>query len=787
MRTTRFPLPRGSFRDENRPFSMQDMVNLRYQASESEGTRSPEKLQTLPGLKPFVEVDTAGVCRGAHNAEGKLLSVMGRTLYRVSKAGVAIPLGTLPGAGRVQMDHNQISLGNEVMVVNGSAGYTWNSVSDEFARITDDGFPGGSVLRFLSGRMVGIEPQGRFAYNSEPADARSYNTLDRWTSEVTPDRLVSMGVRGEELLLLSVNSGEFFQATANARQPFRTKRISFRGVGAAGPHCSIEADGNVWWLGSDGVFYALNSYSPIRISDDALEAAISGYTLSNAFAFRWDTVVYWTFPDGITVGYDFKQRQWHRRLSPGLNRWRVNAMARWNGRWIAGDFQANRLWDCNLEDDYWLEGSDEYITRFSMAVMANDQNPLRLPRLEIVMDRGQPETEPVAFPGQPEGPTIIGNPPGGFVGQAYSTTFTATGGTPPYTHSHRSGTLPPGLEQDNDGELAGTLTTAGTYSDNVWRVTDANGLWDEMTAEIVVEPAIEAAWFYGPVYENGAAGGSEAFYLRTFDPTDWSGEPIPLPEGLTSLGRISVANGRLFFHSASTIENAQVSADFGHTWTECDHPLLIAGNEQFDVYWNGNYYYWHGLRSSDGVAWTTVPNLPAAQIGSWLARESDGLYLVYTIDGNIHTTLDDAATAFTERTDPLGGPSVFIPFTTDGERIIGGGATGLCYSDNLFATAATLIPDGGHTQKYLDGVWGGFNGDNIKRSTTGATFDDVQPIAIVQLFLRLMDASPDVWAFVELEVGADEAPIWTSTDGALTWTEGETLHGPGGYLAFVGT
>lgn len=56
MRTEPLPLPRGAYVDEARPQSMQDMLNMRWQAAEVGGTRAPEKLETLPGLKPFVEV-----------------------------------------------------------------------------------------------------------------------------------------------------------------------------------------------------------------------------------------------------------------------------------------------------------------------------------------------------------------------------------------------------------------------------------------------------------------------------------------------------------------------------------------------------------------------------------------------------------------------------------------------------------------------------------------------------------------------------------------------------------
>jgi hypothetical protein len=58
--------------------------------------------------------------------------------------------------------------------------------------------------------------------------------------------------------------------------------------------------------------------------------------------------------------------------------------------------------------------------------------------------------------------TVTGNPPGGTVQSAYTTTFSATGGTPPYAFSLLSGSLPPGLTLLSSGVLSGTPTTAGT-------------------------------------------------------------------------------------------------------------------------------------------------------------------------------------------------------------------------------------------------------------------------------------------------------------------------------------
>jgi hypothetical protein len=64
----------------------------------------------------------------------------------------------------------------------------------------------------------------------------------------------------------------------------------------------------------------------------------------------------------------------------------------------------------------------------------------------------------------------------GTVGNAYSVTFTAWGGTLPYNWTIDSGSVPPGLSLNNStGILSGTPTQTGTYAFYI-KVTDSSNL-----------------------------------------------------------------------------------------------------------------------------------------------------------------------------------------------------------------------------------------------------------------------------------------------------------------------
>ena len=528
MRNQPVPLVTGFYADQDRPFSQQDVWNYLPCRAEKQGTRSPLMLKTPPGLFPWLELDGAPPVRGLHDCEGKLFAVIGSTLYRLSPKGVAIPIGTIPGTGRVSLDHNQRANGQQLTVVNGSAGYVFDTHTEVFERITDSGFPGSPIVRFMDGYMLGLDPSGRFAFSSGAANALDYNTLDRWTSEYRPDRLVSMARLGGELLLLSANSGEFFGNSGAAQQPFRSKRI-FVDKGCAGPHTVAEADNTVFWLGSDGYFYQLEGYNSRRISTRPIEQAIRGLDWWNAFAFVWEceghTVVYWTFLNGQTWGWDTSQQEWHRRESYGLKRWRPNCTARSNGAWYAGDFQKGRVW--RLDWGYPWEGDTEFVSGFTQPVIHDNQNELIHSRLELVMDVGQPAMAPALFPPQPAGPNVTGSAPDGEVGRPYSFSYdVAPGGAAVVRTVIKAGELLAGLSwDDSTATLSGTPTEAGAMALTL-RVVDANGLWAETTDEVEVSvllPAQLSDWRYLQVAANDATN----YAAPDFDDSDWATGTAP--------------------------------------------------------------------------------------------------------------------------------------------------------------------------------------------------------------------------------------------------------------------
>ncbi|WP_222870553.1 putative Ig domain-containing protein [Micromonospora sp. MP36] len=120
-----------------------------------------------------------------------------------------------------------------------------------------------------------------------------------------------------------------------------------------------------------------------------------------------------------------------------------------------------------------------------------------------------------------------------YTGQSYPQhTFTASGGTAPYTLSLRSGSLPPGMAVSSAGKLSGTPTTPGSYAFGI-RMTDTHGFSADQDVTVVI--ADPATTFTSGEPPRGAVGEEYSFRFTATGDSDiqFSVTAGDLPAGLT--------------------------------------------------------------------------------------------------------------------------------------------------------------------------------------------------------------------------------------------------------------
>ena len=135
------------------PFVTAKYLQNLYAENRPQGEKSMLVAYGTPGETLFISFG-ATPCRGGIEFEpGSVAYVVHRgVLWEINNAAVATNRGMLlTTTGRVSMSHN----GTQVMIVDGTNGYIYNTATTVFAQITDGDFPANpTTVTFLAGRFV---------------------------------------------------------------------------------------------------------------------------------------------------------------------------------------------------------------------------------------------------------------------------------------------------------------------------------------------------------------------------------------------------------------------------------------------------------------------------------------------------------------------------------------------------------------------------------------------------------------------------------------------------------
>ncbi|EHS8124428.1 hypothetical protein KWJ77_004570, partial [Escherichia coli] len=294
-----------------------------------------------------------------------------------------------------------------------------------------------------------------------------YNTFDQYEAEGQPDRIVTAHESNRELLIFGQETTEAYvnQPSGSGEAPFvrATNTVIKSGCAARDSVCDVGP--YTVYLDHNRTVQVLNGYTPIPISTSVIDAALQSCTkqqIANAYAFAVEAegfqIYYLTVPGKFTFGYDFKNREWHRRSSTGLDWWAVTDVVQWNGSWYALDSRRGDILELRWRD-YPFDVQEELVREWVTGTISADQNPIFVNELELLFGCGGKAYTTVDFPEQPVGPSIAGTPPGGTVGIVYGPyAFTVTPGDAPIARTIiLSGSIPAGLTWNrNTATLSGT-------------------------------------------------------------------------------------------------------------------------------------------------------------------------------------------------------------------------------------------------------------------------------------------------------------------------------------------
>ena len=205
-----------------------------------------------PGLLLKQTLATSPV-RGLHAFNGVLYAVAGSKLYELSTSFVATEKGTLStSTGIVSMADNGVTPGggNQLIIVDGTSGYTYNVNTTTFAEIADADFPDGATfVTFQDGYFVVNLPTSGRIYISGLYDGTSWAALDFATAEGSPDKLLRVINESRNLWLIGERTSEVWANTGQADFPFERYQGGFTEYGTVSGATVCKFDNSLIWLG----------------------------------------------------------------------------------------------------------------------------------------------------------------------------------------------------------------------------------------------------------------------------------------------------------------------------------------------------------------------------------------------------------------------------------------------------------------------------------------------------------------------------------------------------------
>lgn len=318
-------------------------------ASESQSAKGGVAyyLKQAAGLRLLCNL--GGPVRGLYAANGSLYASAGGKLKRISSAWAATNLGSVADSA-ASMAANQTQLN----CVAGSNSYVLDFAANTVTQVTAN-WQGSVLVDVLDGYGVYIQPSTRQFYISNHEDFTQLNPLYFASAESSEGNVIGHIVRHRELLVLKEKTVEvWYDDPAATDFPFSRNSGANIEAGLSAPRSLAKVGGVAYWLGRDGngegIVFSMAGYAPVRISNHALEEALSTVSdLSGATAFTYhqEGLTYYVLNvPGLstTWRYEVSSGMWHEmaELVDGQYQpWRATCHAYAYGTHVVGDASGN--------------------------------------------------------------------------------------------------------------------------------------------------------------------------------------------------------------------------------------------------------------------------------------------------------------------------------------------------------------------------------------------------------------------------------------------------------------
>jgi hypothetical protein len=285
-------------------------------------TKTSTTLISRPGKKTFARLSGMTSVRAECQLNGRGFAVAqsgaSNFFYELKADGSYTSYGEIAGDRRPQLDPTQ----TQILILSGGLGYCFDMRANTLVRITAPAFPIGAIKAgFLDGYSIVLEPKSQLFAISHLNDLTLWDFLDFGDVEGEPGNVVTFVVDHRQIWFLCNTHSEIYYNRGDANFPIVRLEGAFMENGCDALDSAIKIDNTIMWLGHDdlgsGVVWRANGYTPTRVSDYGVEAALDSYgDLSGASAYGYQEAghtFYVLNVQGHTWVLDIGEGNWHER------------------------------------------------------------------------------------------------------------------------------------------------------------------------------------------------------------------------------------------------------------------------------------------------------------------------------------------------------------------------------------------------------------------------------------------------------------------------------------------
>ncbi len=320
------------------------------------GSKYPWTLFGTPGQKRWLDTGTGSNVQGMQVMGGNLYVVAGNNVIKVTPDKVTTNLGLITGQQlQVDMANNGTQLG---IVSSDTTG--WVATSSALVKITDGNFPGASSICYLQGFGIFSTPNSQQMFLSKSYDLTAY-TADFASVISSSSNLVRVSSFNNGVWLFTSTSYEVWGNNGASPIPYQiigSDSNSTRGI--VGKFAVTQDANSMYILADDGIVYSFVGFTPQRVSQHGVEAAIQKHrdnggisdVLMMTYTQRGHKFMCMIFPtQGATWVFDITQGLWHERETYGSinKRWTVNCIVEFAGKILVGDYADGHIYELDLD------------------------------------------------------------------------------------------------------------------------------------------------------------------------------------------------------------------------------------------------------------------------------------------------------------------------------------------------------------------------------------------------------------------------------------------------------